>query len=64
MRARALCGSDGVEQLPLDALRGERVTVIAGIGDPRSFVAQMAAAGAVADEQLFPDHHAYGSARR
>ena len=44
---------------PLSELAGARVLAVAGIGDPQSFVEQLAASGARVDLRRFPDHHAY-----
>ena len=41
------------------ALRGRRVTAVAGIGNPRRFFEHLAALGIEASEHPFPDHHAY-----
>lgn len=43
----------------LEALRGRRVVVASGIGDPASFGAQIGALGADVEEITYPDHHAY-----
>jgi tetraacyldisaccharide 4'-kinase len=48
---------------PLAALRGERVTAVAGVARPERFLATLAAAGATVERVLrFPDHHAYQAA--
>ena len=49
----------GDASVPLDALAGERVLVIAGIGDPRAFADQVAAVGTQVDLATFPDHAAF-----
>jgi tetraacyldisaccharide 4'-kinase len=49
-------------EIPLDALRGERVLGVAGIGDPASFFEQLRQLGAVVTERRFRDHHAYSQA--
>lgn len=45
--------------VPLSALAGARVLAVAGVGDPASFFAQLAAVGALVTPVRFPDHHAY-----
>jgi tetraacyldisaccharide 4'-kinase len=50
-------GSD--EARPLDALRGERVYLVAGIGDPLTLVSQISAAGAQVTLHAFADHHRF-----
>jgi tetraacyldisaccharide 4'-kinase len=45
----------------LDALRGRRVTVLAGIADPRAFADQLTAAGAVVDLVAFADHRRFSA---
>lgn len=50
------------EEQPLSCLQGESVLAVAGVGDPRSFGQQLAAAGARVTFREFPDHHVYGSA--
>jgi tetraacyldisaccharide 4'-kinase len=47
---------------PLTSLAGRRVLVVAGIGDPDSFVLQLQGAGAIVELRRFPDHHVYQSA--
>jgi tetraacyldisaccharide 4'-kinase len=42
-------------------LRGQSVLVIAGIGNPAAFAAQVAARGARVDTATFGDHHAYSA---
>ncbi len=59
-RAVSPGGAEGVAE-PIDALRGQRVLAIAAIGDPDSFSAQLAAAGARVTLRGFADHHAYDS---
>ena len=46
-------------ELPLEGLRGERVLVVAGVGDPRSLADQIRQAGARVALLPFPDHHRY-----
>jgi tetraacyldisaccharide 4'-kinase len=47
------------ESLPADALRGKRVLAVSAIGAPEPFHAQLAAAGALVDPAVHPDHHAF-----
>lgn len=46
----------------LEALRGQRVLAVAGVGDPKAFVHQLEAVGARPTPALFPDHHRYSAA--
>ncbi len=50
------------ERLDLAGLREKSVLAIAAIGDPRSFAAQLAAAGARVELAAERDHHAYSAA--
>lgn len=43
----------------IDALRGQRVLAVSGIGAPDAFLAQLRAAGAQVEGASFGDHHAY-----
>ncbi|MFZ5722773.1 MAG: tetraacyldisaccharide 4'-kinase [Pseudomonadota bacterium] len=57
------------ETLTLEAARarfGERVTALAGIGDPARFFATLQSLGHVVDGHAFPDHHLFvaGDLRR
>lgn len=45
----------------LETLRGQSVLLVAGIGDPSSLAAQVAAAGAEVQVRAFPDHHVYAT---
>lgn len=47
------------EVRPLSSIRGTRVLVAAGIGDPDSLAAQLRQAGAHVEIRRFPDHHVY-----
>jgi tetraacyldisaccharide 4'-kinase len=49
-------------RMPLSVIAGRSVLAICGVGDPRAFEAQLAAAGAHVKLCAFPDHHAYGEA--
>jgi tetraacyldisaccharide 4'-kinase len=57
---RALTG--GGDAVALSSLAGQRVHAVAGIGNPRRFFAQLAAAGLKVVEHAFPDHHRYRAA--
>jgi tetraacyldisaccharide 4'-kinase len=48
------------QPLSLEELRGKRVTLVSGIGNPEAFRATVAGAGArVEAARVFPDHHAF-----
>ena len=47
------------EARSLASIRGERVYLVAGIGDPLTLVSQLEAAGATVTLHAFPDHHRY-----
>ena len=47
---------------PLSSLRGQRVTAVAGIGNPERFFALLRQAGLYVDARPYPDHHAYTAA--
>jgi tetraacyldisaccharide 4'-kinase len=57
---RTLAGTE--EIMALSSLAGRRVHAIAGIGNPRRFFAQLAAAGLEVVAHAFPDHHRYRAA--
>lgn len=63
---RAIVSASGRASIPLEAIAGERVLAVAGIGDPMSFFAQLRQLGALVTERRFRDHHAYtlGDAER
>jgi tetraacyldisaccharide 4'-kinase len=44
---------------PLDALAGQKVYLVAGIGDPLTLVSQLRAAGAIVTLHAFADHHRF-----
>ncbi len=50
------------EERPLAELRGERILLVTGIGDPEALAGQLRAAGADVTPRVFPDHHVYDSA--
>jgi tetraacyldisaccharide 4'-kinase len=52
----------GGESRPMSDVRGRRVLVIAAIGEPEAFAAQLRAAGADVTLHAFPDHHAFTAA--
>lgn len=43
----------------LETLRGQRLLLIAGIGDPDALATQLRVAGATVDVAAYPDHHRY-----
>jgi tetraacyldisaccharide 4'-kinase len=45
----------------LSEMRGTRLLVIAGIGDPASLASQLRRTGAELEMRVFPDHHSYDS---
>lgn len=48
--------------LPLEALKGKRVLVFCGLGNPAALLATLKSLGAqIAETLLFPDHHPYGA---
>jgi tetraacyldisaccharide 4'-kinase len=48
------------ERLPLDALRGQPLTIVCGIARPQRFLQMADLLGyTVAEAHIFPDHHAY-----
>lgn len=47
---------------PLMTLHGQSILLVAGIGDPSSLAAQVAATGATVHVRAFPDHHVYATA--
>jgi tetraacyldisaccharide 4'-kinase len=57
---RPLAGTG--DAVALSSLAGKRVHAVAGIGNPRRFFAQLAAAGLTVVEHAFPDHHRYRAA--
>lgn len=57
-----LIDSNG-EKLNINVLKGKKVTLFTGIGDPQSFLATVIAAGAETCENIiFADHHEYSTA--
>jgi tetraacyldisaccharide 4'-kinase len=50
---------DDVQRRPREELRGAKVLAVASVADPASFLAQLRALGAIVEEQLFRDHHAF-----
>ncbi len=47
---------------PLTSLKGQRVTAVAGIGNPERFFTLLRQAGLHVDERPYPDHHAFTAA--
>ena len=47
---------------PLSSLKGQRVTAVAGIGNPGRFFALLRQAGLYVDERSYPDHHPFTAA--
>ncbi len=61
---RTLVSATG-QQMPLDALRGQRVAAFCGIGNPAGFRHTLSACGCqIAGLQEFPDHYRYTSGDR
>ncbi|MGE5154689.1 MAG: tetraacyldisaccharide 4'-kinase, partial [Bdellovibrio bacteriovorus] len=46
---------------PLSGFSGERVTAVAGIGNPGRFFALLRSQGILVDERPYPDHHAFSA---
>ncbi len=59
LRLGVLCEVHGMRRLAVERLRGERVLLVAGVGDPQALARQVEAAGAVSEPEWFPDHHQY-----
>ncbi len=57
---RPLDGAGG--PVALSSLAGQEVHAVAGIGDPKRFFMQLAAAGLRVQPHVFPDHHRYRAA--
>ncbi len=49
----------GGPTLDADALRGQAVTALCGVGEPDLFATQLARAGASVELAAYPDHHAW-----
>jgi len=56
-----LCAWTGGASDSLDALRGQRVLAVCGIGAPDAFLAQLGAAGAQVQAATYGDHHAFSA---
>ncbi len=56
----ALC--DPARHRPLSGFRGQRVTAVAGIGNPGRFFAMLRTEGILVDERPYPDHHPFTAA--
>lgn len=59
---RATAPGATADQLPLSALDGRRVAVIAAIGDPAALLRQLEREGARTMPYVYPDHHAFTAA--
>ncbi len=57
-----IVSASGDGRVSLDAIMGESVLAIAGIGDPGSFFTQLRQLGARVTQRRFGDHHAYSEA--
>jgi tetraacyldisaccharide 4'-kinase len=55
----AVCLADPAISRPLAAFVGEKVTAVAGIGNPSRFFSLLRAAGLEVREQAFADHHRF-----
>ncbi len=53
--------ADPRQVCPAQALRGQRLFALAGIGDPSRFFTQLTALGLEFEARPFPDHHAYSA---
>ena len=63
LQAHALLHAGSTDDpVPLAALRGRRVLLVAGIGDPKALLRQIEATGADPATAFFPDHHRYTAA--
>lgn len=50
------------EPLPLDKLKGSKLLVFCGLGNPQSMLTTLESLGAnIVDSKIFPDHHPYTS---
>lgn len=56
-----LCAWTGGAGESIEALRGQRVLAVSGIGAPEAFLAQLGAAGAQVEAATFGDHHAFSA---
>lgn len=54
-----VCAWTGGASETIEALRGQRVLALSGIGAPEPFLAQLGAAGAQVQAATFGDHHAF-----
>ncbi|WP_295383883.1 tetraacyldisaccharide 4'-kinase [uncultured Thiodictyon sp.] len=53
--------SDPGAHRPLSTWRGQRVTAVAGIGNPGRFFAMLRGCGILVDERPYPDHHPFAA---
>ena len=54
-----LIAIDGGERLPIAALAGRPVRVIAAVGDPTALIRQLESLGARVEADIYPDHHEF-----
>jgi tetraacyldisaccharide 4'-kinase len=54
-----LIAIDGGERLPIAALGGRSVRVLAAVGDPTALVRQLESLGAHVEADIYPDHHEF-----
>ncbi|HTR78587.1 MAG TPA: tetraacyldisaccharide 4'-kinase, partial [Gemmatimonadaceae bacterium] len=52
-------GDASTSELPIGAIAGRRVHLVAAIGDPRALARQLEAAGAIVQADFFRDHHPF-----
>lgn len=60
--AGSMQASQGADTHELDTLRAAPTLVVAGVGNPEAFAAQLADVGARVELARYPDHHAYTEA--
>ena len=57
----ALHRADMDAEIPLSSIAGQRVLAVAAVGDPRAFIRQLTAAGAVVRPAIFRDHYQFSA---
>jgi tetraacyldisaccharide 4'-kinase len=62
LAADRLVGLHGGDMVRLQSLAGREVLAVAGLGMPRPFFDTLRQAGAVVDEDAYPDHHPFSAA--